>query len=287
MPAIRIERRHQKLDLERLPTAAPKQITRDQVAAARVKLDAELFELQELMWGARTHSVLVVLQGRDAAGKDGTIKEVVGALNPRGVRVVSFGVPSQEEQQHDFLWRVHQHAPRFGEVAIFNRSHYEDVLVARVHRLVAPSVWRQRYEHIRAFEALLSDSGCILLKVFLHISKREQKERLLEREHDVSKAWKIDPTDWAERARWSQYTRAYEDALSQCASRSAPWLVVPGDHKWYRNLCVSQALVAALRPYRSGWLRTLKEKGAAGRRALEAYKKAAPRTRAQNQPASS
>src|SRR5688572_25385902 len=171
---------------------------------------------------------MVVLQGRDTAGKDGTIKHVAGCLNPRGVQVVSFGVPTEEERQHDFLWRVHRHAPRHGELAIFNRSHYEDVLVVRVNELVPASLWRKRYGHIRDFEGTLAEHGTIILKFFLHITKEEQEERLLEREKDPKAAWKLNPRDWEDRERWEDYTRAYEEALARTAAPHAPWYVVPG-----------------------------------------------------------
>ena len=160
------------------------------------------------MWGAKVNSVLVVLQGRDTAGKDGTIKHVVGCLNPRGVNVASFGVPTAEERQHDFLWRVHRHAPRLGEFSIFNRSHYEDVLVVRVHGLAPKALWKARYEHIADFEQLLAEHGTIVLKYFLHIDPKEQKERLLERERDPNAAWKLNPNDWKEREYWDDYTAA-------------------------------------------------------------------------------
>jgi PPK2 family polyphosphate:nucleotide phosphotransferase len=261
-----------KLNLERLSTLAPDGLEKDQTEEKREKLDRDLFELQDLMWGAKTHSVLVVLQGRDTAGKDGTIKGVVGALNPRGVNVLSFGVPTEEERQHDFLWRIHRHAPRLGEFAIFNRSHYEDVLVVRVHDLAPKKIWSERYDYINSFEDSLAAQGCIVLKFFLHISKGEQKKRLLEREDDATKAWKLNPSDWRERAHWGAFTNAYEDALTRCVSKQAPWYIVPADQKWYRNLCVSEAIVKAMRPYRDQWLNTLAERGKIGRSQLKAYK---------------
>src|SRR5688572_29592211 len=165
-----------------------------------------MFELQDAMWGAKVNSVLVVLQGRDTAGKDGAIKHVAGFLNPRGVNVVSFGAPTAEEREHDFLWRVHRHAPRLGEFAIFNRSHYEDVLVVRVRGLAPNSVWQERYGHIADFEEMLAEHGTIVLKYFLHISRKEQKERLLEREEAPETAWKLNPNDWVERDYWDDYT---------------------------------------------------------------------------------
>src|SRR5690348_3244586 len=180
-----------KFRLDDISAEPPKDMTRDKREARFESLGQELFDLQAAMFGAKVNSVMVVLQGRDAAGKDGTIKHVVGCLNPRGVNVVSFGVPTTEERQHDFLWRVHRHAPRLGEFAIFNRSHYEDVLVVRVHELAPKKVWKPRYEHIADFERLLFEHKTIVLKFFLHITKKEQKQRLLEREERPETAWKL------------------------------------------------------------------------------------------------
>jgi PPK2 family polyphosphate:nucleotide phosphotransferase len=217
--------------------------------------------------------VLVVLQGRDTAGKDGTIKHVAGYLNPRGVSVVSFGVPTAEEREHDFLWRVHRHAPRLGEFAIFNRSHYEDVLVVRVHDLVPKKLWKARYDHIADFEALLAEHGTIVLKYFLHITKPEQKERLLEREKDPANAWKLNPTDWKERDYWDEYTEAYQDAISKTAAKHAPWMVVPANAKWYRNLVIAESIVAALRALRKDWRKQLEQVAAEAKAALAAYRR--------------
>ncbi len=261
------------LSLARMSTTATKGPTKENTLKRREQLDRDLFELQDLMWGAKTHSVLVVLQGRDTAGKDGAIKGVVGALNPRGVSVVSFGVPTQEERDHDFLWRIHRQTPRLGEFSIFNRSHYEDVLVTRVHDLVPPNIWKERYDQICSFEATLAQGSCIILKFFLHISKDEQKRRLIEREGDPTKAWKLNPRDWQDRAYWDHYTQAYEDAISRCATKHAPWYVVPADQKWFRNLCVAETLVKTLTPYRDGWVKTLTDKGKLGLKAIEAYRK--------------
>jgi PPK2 family polyphosphate:nucleotide phosphotransferase len=242
---------------------------------AKEKFDAlneELFELQDLMWGARTHSVLMVLQGRDAAGKDGAVKHVVGALNPRGVRVTSFGVPNEIERKHDFLWRVHQHAPAAGEVAIFNRSHYEDVLVVRVKKMVPRPVWHERFELINAFEETLVSANTIILKFFLHITKEEQEERLLEREKDPTDAWKLNVEDWKERDLWDEFTEAYEDVIAKCTSKRAPWIVVPANAKWYRNLVIAEALAGAMRPHRKAWRKTLDEEGKIGRRDLKEWR---------------
>ncbi|MCC6557734.1 MAG: polyphosphate kinase 2 family protein, partial [Polyangiaceae bacterium] len=250
MSATRFDEPGRKVRLADIPTDPPKKATKEQAQKRFGELNEELFELQELMWGARTHSVLVVLQGRDAAGKDGAIKHVVGALNPRGVIVSSFGVPTEEERQHDFLWRIHRQAPRAGELAIFNRSHYEDVLVVRVHDLVPKSIWKERFDHINSFEELLAEHGTIVLKFFLHISKQEQEKRLLEREEDPSTAWKLNVNDWKERELWDEYTDVYEDAISRCSTKFAPWIIVPADSKWYRNLVVAEAIADAMRPHR-------------------------------------
>jgi PPK2 family polyphosphate:nucleotide phosphotransferase len=231
----------------------------------------ELIELQELLYAVRSQSVLVVLQGRDTSGKDGTIRHVVGPLNSQSCTVAAFKVPTAEELAHDFLWRIHAHTPPTGHIKIFNRSHYEDVLVVRVHELVPEEVWRRRYEHINAFERLLADSATIILKFFLHISKDEQKRRLLERENNPIKAWKLSVADWKERERWDDYTAAYEDVLSRCSTKYAPWFIVPADKKWFRDLAVAETLRDALMPFRERWLEKLEEIGREKRQELEAY----------------
>jgi len=262
-----------KVRLDHISAEPPKDMTREKAEPRLARLGQELFALQDEMFASKASSVLVVLQGRDTAGKDGTIKHVAGYLNPRGVSVVSFGVPTAEEREHDFLWRVHRHAPRLGEFAIFNRSHYEDVLVVRVHDLVPRRLWHARYGHIVDFEALLAEHGTIVLKYFLHITKQEQKERLLEREKDPANAWKLNPNDWKERDYWDEYTAAYEDAISKTATRHAPWTVVPANAKWYRNLVVAESIVAALRMRREEWRRKLKSMAAEAKAALKDYRK--------------
>jgi PPK2 family polyphosphate:nucleotide phosphotransferase len=228
-------------------------------------LEAELGELQELLYAAGQHAALLILQGVDTSGKDGTIKSVLRGINPAGCRVTGFKVPTETELKHDFLWRVHAATPERGQLGVFNRSHYEDVLAVRVHELVPPSVWRGRYEHINAFERLLTDNTTIVVKCYLHISKEEQEERLLARERDVTKAWKLSARDWIERRSWEEYIAAYEDALARCSTDYAPWFIIPADKKWFRNLAVAQTLVDALRPHKEGWLAHLQE---VGRRAL-------------------
>ncbi|WP_437601321.1 PPK2 family polyphosphate kinase [Sorangium sp. So ce590] len=273
MPITRLTKADSKVRLDDISTDPPRDATKQEAAERLKELGKELLELQELMWGARTHSVLIVLQGRDAAGKDGAIKNVVGALNPRGVSVSSFGVPTKEEREHDFLWRIHRQAPRAGEFAIFNRSHYEDVLVVRVHDLAPKSLWGERYDHINDFEELLAEHGTLVLKFFLHISKKEQEKRLLEREEDPSTAWKLNVNDWKEREHWDEYTEAYEEVFRRCTSRHAPWCIVPADAKWYRNLVVAEAVAEAMREYRDDWLKTLERNGRAGREELEEYRR--------------
>jgi PPK2 family polyphosphate:nucleotide phosphotransferase len=262
----------EKVRLDKIPTRPPPKMQKAEAQARFEELDQELFALQDLMWGAKTHSLLVVLQGRDAAGKDGTIKHVVGGLNPRGIHVTSFRRPTEEELRHDFLWRVHLRTPLLGEVGIFNRSHYEDVLVVRVHHLVKKSLWKLRYGHINDFEALLAEQGCILLKFFLHISPEEQEQRLLAREKDPLDAWKLSVQDWEDREKWDEFTEAYEYAISRCSAPHAPWMVVPSDAKWFRNLAVAETLVAAMRPYRKEWHRTLEEQGKVARAELDSFR---------------
>jgi PPK2 family polyphosphate:nucleotide phosphotransferase len=261
-----------EVKLSKIDTRPAKGLQREAGEARLEQLGQELFELQALMWGAKTHSLLLVLQGRDAAGKDGTVKDVLGHLNPRGVRVASFGVPTKEERAHDFLWRIHKQTPMHGCIVAFNRSHYEDVLVVRVHKLAPTKVWRARYAHINAFEAGLAEAGTIIVKCFLHISKKEQEERLYSREEKDYKAWKLNSGDWREREHWRAYTSAYEQAIGQCAQKSAPWIVVPADKKWYRNVVVAEALVQALRPFRKSWEKALEQIGREGRAELAAYR---------------
>lgn len=211
------------------------------------KLNAELQELQELLYAEGKHKVLVVLQAMDTGGKDGTIRRVFDGVNPQGVKVASFKVPTSEELAHDFLWRVHKMVPANGEMVIFNRSHYEDVLVVRVHNYVLKEVWSKRYEQINAFEKILADNGTIILKFFLHISKDEQKERLQARLDDPAKHWKFSLGDLDERKLWDDYQSVYEDALNKTSTEYAPWYVVPANRKWYRDLVISRVLVDALK----------------------------------------
>jgi PPK2 family polyphosphate:nucleotide phosphotransferase len=217
--------------------------------STKVALDQareQLARMQPLLWAEKKHSLLVVLQGLDAAGKDGTIGRVLSGVNPQGVRVTAFREPTPDEAAHDFLWRIHPHAPARGDIAVFNRSHYEDVLVPRVHKLIDKAAWEARYRHIRAFEEGLAENGTRILKFLLHISKDEQLRRFADRLDDPSRNWKISEADYAERPHWDSYIAAYEDAIAATSTKSAPWFVIPADHKWFRNLAVSQIIVDAL-----------------------------------------
>ncbi|RME41839.1 MAG: polyphosphate kinase 2 family protein [Caldilineae bacterium] len=202
---------------------------------------------QELLYAEGKHKVLIVLQAMDTGGKDGTIRHVFEGVNPQGVRVASFKVPTREELAHDYLWRVHKHTPGSGEIVIFNRSHYEDVLVVRVHNLVPPEVWSRRYDHINAFERLLAEEGTTILKFFLHIDLEEQKQRLQARLDEPDKRWKFSPGDLDERKLWPQYMQAYEDVLSKTSTEYAPWYIVPANRKWYRNLVVATVIINTLK----------------------------------------
>ena len=205
-----------------------------------------LKKLQYLLYAENKRSVLVILQALDAGGKDGTVRHVMGPLNPQGVKVVSFKTPTEEELDHDFLWRVHRYTPHTGEIRVFNRSHYEDVLIVRIHNLVPRSVWSKRYKHINSFEKLLADNNTTILKFFLHVNKKEQLERLKTRLDDPTKHWKANPEDFEERRFWNDYMEAYEVALRRCSTAYAPWFVIPSNKKWFRNLAVSQILVDKL-----------------------------------------
>ncbi len=214
-------------------------------ALAKAALAVEvsrLAELQKLLFAEGSQSLLVVLQAMDAGGKDGVLREVFTGLNPAGIRVTSFGVPTEEELAHDFLWRVHRHVPADGQIAVFNRSHYEDVLVVRVKNLAPTAVWRGRYNHIRQFERLLVDEGTAIVKLFLHISAEEQRERLQDRIDSPDERWKFRLGDLDDRKLWPKYMKAYRDALVRTSTTDAPWFVIPGDRKWVRNLTVARIL---------------------------------------------
>jgi PPK2 family polyphosphate:nucleotide phosphotransferase len=269
---LRIERREQmplihqvkpgdKVRLSDIDPGDTHGIARDRAAKLSSPLEDQLTRLQETLYAAGENSILIVLQGLDTAGKDGTIKHVMAHFNPSGCRVESFKSPTPVELAHDFLWRIHSVTPPKDSIAVFNRSHYEDVLIARVHNLVPKAVWQRRYEHINAFESLLVDNGTIVLKFFLYISKQEQSERLLARQQDEMKAWKLSTTDWSEHALYDDYVDAYQDALERCSTEHAPWYIVPANHKWFRNLAVAQTLVDVLEPDVARWETDVKRRG--------------------------
>jgi PPK2 family polyphosphate:nucleotide phosphotransferase len=205
-----------------------------------------LRELQQLLYADKRYALLIVLQALDAGGKDGTIRHVMSGVNPQGCTVTSFKIPTPEERAHDFLWRIHNAVPERGDMGIFNRSHYEDVLVVRVHRMIPKEVWSKRYGQINEFEQMLTENGVRILKFFLHISKEEQKRRFEARIHDPMRNWKLSPADFEERKYWDDYMKAYEDALRECSTPWAPWHVIPADHKWFRNYLVAELTVQAL-----------------------------------------
>ncbi len=220
---------------------------KDAARAELAEVVDELADLQKRLFAEQADAVLIVLQAMDAGGKDGVLREVLTGLNPAGVRVRPFGVPSEEERAHDFLWRIHRHTPARGEIVVFNRSHYEDVLVVRVKELAPEAQWRPRYDHIRRFERLLHDEGTAIVKLFLNISSEKQRERLQDRIDDPDERWKFRRADLDDRALWDDYMAAYRDALEETSVDTAPWFVVPGDRKWVRNLAVAHILVDVLR----------------------------------------
>ena len=233
-------------------------------ALARAELEQlgkELGELQELLAAADHQSLLVVLQGTDTSGKADTIYQVLSRVNPQGCEVRSFKAPSSRELDHDFLWRVHRVTPGRGVFGIFNRSHYEDVLIVRVHDLVPQEAWSRRYDAINDFERLLAQNDMIILKLYLHMSKDEQERRLLAQQMNQTDAWKVTTADLAERKYWDAYQEAYEEALSRCSTDEAPWYIVPANQKWYRNLLVARTLVYTLRQYKDEWEAQLVERG--------------------------
>ena len=209
-------------------------------------LNNKLEALQELLYAGQKHRILIVLQAMDTGGKDGVIRHVFEGVNPQGVKVAGFKAPSSEEISHDYLWRIHRHTPGKGEIVIFNRSHYEDVLVVRVHRLVPDCVWKKRYEQINQFEKLLWDEGTMILKFYLHISRDEQKKRLRDRQQTPEKRWKFSLKDVEERRFWDDYMDAYEDVLRETSSEWAPWYVIPANRKWYRNYLIARIIIDRL-----------------------------------------
>ncbi len=218
----------------------------EETRIASEALCAKLGDLQELLFAGHRHKLLVVLQGMDTSGKDGTVRHVMNGVSPQSVRVTSFKKPTEQEADHDYLWRVHAAAPGKGEIAIFNRSHYAEVLVVRVHQLVPEKVWKKRYGQIRDFEEMLAENGVTILKFFLHISRDEQRQRLQARLDDATKRWKFQHGDLEERRLWDDYQRAYEDAIGKTSTKLAPWIIVPANAKWYRNWLVARTIVHEL-----------------------------------------
>ncbi len=221
---------------------------KDKKAAEKILAEniERMADLQNVLYAEDKHALLIVLQALDAGGKDGTIRKIMSGVNPQGVQVTSFKKPTEEELSHDFLWRIHKVVPPRGMIGIFNRSHYEDVLVVRVHNLVPKAVWQKRYEHINNFERLLTDSGVTILKFYLHISKEEQKERFQARLDQPHKRWKFNPADLSERALWGDYMEAFEAVFARCSTEVAPWHIVPANKKWYRNVVISETIVKTL-----------------------------------------
>jgi PPK2 family polyphosphate:nucleotide phosphotransferase len=248
-----------KVKLSRFDPGDTAGLEKEEGLARLQKLGEEFAELGNLLTFAGQDALLVVLQGRDASGKDGTIRKILDFSNMQTAHVQGFKVPNEEERAHDFLWRVHKVVPARGHITLFNRSHYEDVLAARVHKVVPEEVWEARYQQINGFERILADNRTIVLKFYLHISKEEQYERLVEREKEPLSAWKLNPNDWRDLTLWGELTEAYEDALEQCATPEHPWYLVPADRKWFRNLAVMEQIVLALRPHRKRWLKALAE----------------------------
>ena len=235
-----------KVKLDDHPSETDGGLNKDEAQKLQAKLAQRLQELQELLYAEQKQALLVVLQAMDAGGKDSTIRHVFGPLNPQGCQVVSFKAPNDVELAHDFLWRVHQNLPRRGYMGVFNRSHYEDVLIVRVKNLAPESRWRKRYEHINAFEELLHDEGTRVVKCYLHVSKDYQKQRLQRRLDRPDKHWKFNPDDLQERARWGAYQEAFEEAIERCSTAHAPWYIVPAERRWFRDLLVTQIVVDTL-----------------------------------------
>ena len=221
--------------------------TKDSYQPIFERLQIELLELQKVLFAENKRRVLVVIQAMDTGGKDGCINNVFSGIDPQGVRVKSFKKPNEDELAHDFLWRVHQGVPRNGELVIFNRSHYEDIIAVRVKKIFGDDVWKRRQRHVLEFERMLAEEGTTIVKFFLHISKDEQKRRLESRLANPSKHWKFHPEDLADRARWNDFMTAYEEVISKTSTEAAPWYVIPADRKWYRNLVVARIMVNTLR----------------------------------------
>lgn len=239
------------ISLNQINTRAPKNLKKDNAKAKLLKLQTKMEELQNVLYAEGKHSLLVILQGMDASGKDGAIKKVFGAVNPAGCKVFSFKKPTEIEMKHDFLWRLHQVVPEKGMIHIFNRSHYEDVLIQRVHKWVDEAVIKQRFEHINAFEKLLEESGTTVLKFYLHISPEEQLERLNERLTNPTKNWKYNQQDFEERKLWNNYMKAYEDVFKNC--NNVAWNIIPSDQNWYKELLIAEKIVTTLENFKMAY----------------------------------
>lgn len=236
-----------KVRLDQIPAACTGGLTKERGEALFEKVSRRLSAMQEKFYADGSRALLVVFQAMDAGGKDSTIRNVLGPLNPQGCRVHSFKVPHSEEAAHDYLWRIHKAAPARGMIGVFNRSHYEDVLVVRVKKLIEEQVWKKRFDHINQFEKMLVDEGTIIVKFYLHITADYQKKRLQRRLELPNKHWKFSPSDLAERERWPLYTKAFEDVFHRCSTEHAPWYIIPAQRRWYRNLAVARILLATLR----------------------------------------
>ena len=248
-------------DLHEISTLGDPEADRDAGEKALDELIEQIGDLQSLLYAAGANAVLIVLQGMDTSGKDGVIRKVLDEVDAQGIQVWAFKVPTAEEQAHDFLWRHQLHTPATSMIAVFNRSYYEAVLVEKVKEIASEAVVESRYPHINDFELLLTQSRTIVLKFFLYISEEEQAARLLARQEDVTKSWKLSLGDWHERQSWDEYIDAYQRAITATATEYAPWYVVPSDRKWYRNLAVAQVIAEALEPYRDKWMAALQERG--------------------------
>jgi PPK2 family polyphosphate:nucleotide phosphotransferase len=273
MPYAHVVSPGDKVDLSKFSPSDKGGLTKEEGHAKRDEIGARITKLQTLLFAAAQHSLLIVVQGRDTSGKDGAINRILSYLNVQSTRVASFKVPTERELAHDFLWRVHAQTPGKSEISIFNRSHYEDVLVVRVHELVPEEVWKARYEQINEFESLLTSASTIVLKFYLHIDSEEQESRLIAREKDPEKSWKLSVSDWKERDLWPDYEKAYEDVLSKCSTAKAPWRIVSANHKWFRDLSIAEAIADTLEPYVGGWEESLRELGETRLAELAEYRK--------------
>ncbi|RYD21295.1 MAG: polyphosphate kinase 2 family protein [Verrucomicrobiaceae bacterium] len=239
-----------KLDLRAIDTNEKtlfQGASKDDIDPQFDELQSQLQQLQKVLYAQNKHRILVVIQAMDTGGKDGCIKNVFSRIDPQGIHVQSFKKPSEEELAHDFLWRVHSRVPSNGELVIFNRSHYEDIIAVRVKKIYPDEVWKRRQRHVVEFERMLTEEGTTIVKIFLHISKEEQKKRLQARLDNPAKHWKINPDDLVDRARWDDFMAAYEDVITKTSTEQAPWYVIPADRKWYRNLCVARIMLDTLK----------------------------------------